>query len=195
MQQNMTAVILAGGQARRMGGVPKAFLTFKGETFIQRKIRLLSATDLIEEIIIVVSHPREFENLPAVIIKDEIPGKGPLMGLYSGLKASSSEINFITTVDSPFCSLELVRYLAENLGSNDVHVPMWRGYVEPLFGVYTRKCLPGIEENLEKRKVVSFYPEVEVKYTEASKVAEYDPGGASFLNINTWEDYSALAEN
>ena len=57
----MTGIILSGGSGTRMGGQEKAFLTLEGETFIDRKIRLLKP--FFSEILVVVNNPELYEGM------------------------------------------------------------------------------------------------------------------------------------
>ena len=196
----MTGIILAGGTGSRMGGKDKALLLFSGETFLRRKIRLLSA--FCESLLVVAAAAAAgaaFENLDVPVIRDEAPGIhciGPLMGLYTGLKHSETDINFVTTVDSPFISGELAAKLRQQAAGFDVFIPMWTGYPEPLFGVYRKTCLPAIERVLSenRRRIVSFYPHITVGYLPEEEVRRFDPQGLSFINVNTEEEYRSLTE-
>lgn len=188
----MTSIILSGGNGKRMGGKEKAFLVLNGETFIQRKIRILSPFS--DEIIIVVNNPDLYSGLPAKIITDLTPGEGPLMGLYSGLTGSSSEINFVTTVDSPFTNSSLAEFLIQNIGSFDAHVPANGQFIEPLFAVYRKGCEKAIERVDGSKKVVSFFKYIRVKYLKDSKLLTIDPKRESFININSMDDYRKIAQ-
>jgi molybdopterin-guanine dinucleotide biosynthesis protein A len=189
----MTGIILSGGAGSRMGGQEKAFLTLAGETFIDRKIRLLKP--LFTEILVVVNNPSLYAGIDAVILQDEIPGSGPLMGMYTGLKHSSSDRNFITSVDSPYVHTGLVRYLLEEPGDWDAHVPMWRGYQEPLYAVYRKTCIPHIEKVLNRKKIIIFYSAVRMHYAEEQVCRSFDPEGNCFININSMEDYRNLTRD
>ncbi len=182
----MNALILSGGRSTRMGGGEKALLTLGAETFIGRLLRVLRP--LFETLLISTNAPELYAGLDALMVRDETAGLGPLMGLYSGLKASGSEHTFVTAADAPLLCSALVRYLAENAAGWDVLVPVWRGYPEPLCAVYARACLEPIRESLDMRRVISFYPRVRVRYVEESVVRSLDPRGRSFLNANTPED-------
>jgi len=186
----MTCIILSGGAGTRMGGREKAFLTLDGETFIERKLRLLKP--LFSEILIVVNTPVLYEGLDAVILQDEIQGSGPLMGMYSGLKHSSSDKNFITSVDSPYVHTGLIHYLLESPGDWDAHVPVWRGFLEPLYAVYRKTCVPHIEKVLDRKKVIIFYDAVRMQYAGEEVIKSFDPQGNCFININSMEDYTRL---
>lgn len=173
-----------------MGGREKAFLTLDGESFIQRKIRLLKP--LFSELLVVVNNPALYEKTDAVILRDEIPGSGPLMGMYTGLKRSSSEKNFITSVDSPYVNTGLVRHLLNEPGNWDAHVPVWRGYREPLYAVYRTTCIPHIEKVLDRKKIILFYDSIRIQYTDEEVCRSFDPEGRCFLNINSLDDYRKL---
>ncbi len=195
----VSAIILAGGSGSRMGGISKSNLTLGNETFINRNIR--SMEKIVCEIVISVvgSNLPDLtdytgRNIPVHVVVDESKGHGPLMGILSALKASKFEINFITTVDSPFVSISFAKYLIQGLGKKDAHVPIWNGYPEPLFAVYRKSCIPFIQESLQenKRKIVSFYDKIAVKYADSEVVKKYDEKGLSFININTQEEYRKL---
>ncbi len=189
----MTCIILSGGKSRRAGGRDKAFLTIDGESFIERKIRQLSP--LFKELIITVRDKNLYRNLPASIVEDPIPGQGPLMGLYSGLKKSRSDINFVTTVDSPFMNPALIGWLMDEIGDYEAHVPRHGNYTEPLFAVYRKSCIPFIERTLSHGRVISFYPYIRVKYAEEEIIRGLDPEFRSFMNINSLEEYQHLMNN
>jgi molybdopterin-guanine dinucleotide biosynthesis protein A len=68
------------------------------------------------------------------------------------------------------------------------------GLVEPLHGAYRRTCLPAVEAAIRagRRRIVSFYPDVRVRYVTPSDVRPLDPAMRSFFNINTPEDWQAV---
>ena len=131
-------------------------------------------------------------SLPVRAVTDEIPGQGPLMGLFTGLKHSLSELNFVTTVDSPYVSTPLVSWLLENIGDFDAHVPRRGRFTEPLFAVYRKTCLSAIEKALPEKRIISFYSRIRVKYTEEERIRDFDPEFLSFININSRTDYEKL---
>lgn len=196
------AVILAGGSGTRMGGISKSRLILDDMTFLSRN--MLFAEQICSEIIISVAGEHMLDQLdstvrdiPVSFVYDELGGQGPLMGILSALKASNFEVNFITTVDSPFVNIQLVEYLIQGLGDNDAHVPIWNGYPEPLCAVYRKSCIPFIQESIlqNRRKIVSFYDKISVKYADSDQVKAYDAEGASFININTQEEYRNLQKS
>jgi molybdopterin-guanine dinucleotide biosynthesis protein A len=183
----MNSIILSGGNATRLNGIDKAFLTLGDETLIQRKLRLLRP--LFQKIITVTNNPQHYGDLDCTIVQDQVKGMGPLMGIYSGLNASDSHYNFFTTVDTPFLIPELATYFRDLCQYGDGAVAQWNGMTEPLCAVYSKSCLPAIERAMPKRRIVSFYDEVDVHIISEKIIREIDPEGFSFININTWQDY------
>jgi molybdopterin-guanine dinucleotide biosynthesis protein A len=196
----VNAIILAGGLSRRMNGTRKAFLPIGDETFIERILRLLAPH--FDTMFIVTNEPDLYARFDARVVRDQKQGMGPLMGMYSGLRASGSDASFVTAVDTPLVSPALARLLMEIGDGCDARVPRWGGRVEPLCAVYSRRCLPAIESVLGQGKsatgntatgrIVGFFPLVRACYVEESAVRALDPQGLSFFNVNTPQDYDAL---
>jgi molybdopterin-guanine dinucleotide biosynthesis protein A len=186
----MNAIILAGGLSRRMNGTRKAFLRLGNESFIERILRLVKP--FTDAAYIVTNEPDLYARFDARSVADERQGVGPLMGIYSGLKASGSERNFVTAVDTPLLSPALARHLCEAGDQCDAAVPRWKAGMEPLCAVYARRCLPAIESVLDQGRIVGFFPLIRTCFIEESAVRELDPEGLSFFNVNTPEDYFAL---
>ncbi len=188
------AIILAGGQGRRMGGVDKAFLRLGNTTFIEHLLETLSP--LVRTVIVATNAPELYRNLRGIrVVTDEQPGAGPLMGLYTGLQASDAEWSFVTTVDAPLLQPALVRRLARLAAEArdcDAVVPSWERGIEPLCALYARRCLPEIKRALPMGRVISFYPSVRVRMIPESIVRGVDPDGLSFFNVNSQEDYERL---
>jgi molybdopterin-guanine dinucleotide biosynthesis protein A len=196
----MNAIILAGGLSRRMNGTRKAFLRLGGQTFLERVMEVLRP--LVESFLIVTNEPERYAGLGARVLRDEREGVGPLMGIYSGLKASGSETSFVTAVDTPLLAADLVRRLGLGGEACDVTVPRWEGELEPLCAVYSRRCLPSIQGVLDRERagavdgprgrIIAFFPLVRVCVVEETVVSGLDPEGRSFFNVNTHEDYERL---
>ena len=68
----------------------------------------------------------------------------------------------------------------------DVVIPRVGRYVEALHAIYSRSCLIPIGRKLEEGnlRLVSFFPEVRVRYIEEEEIARFDPEHLSFFNIN-----------
>ncbi len=186
----MNALVLAGGRGSRMGGGEKAFLTLGAETFISRILRILRPH--FDTLLVATGTPERYAGLGDLVVADEREGRGPLMGVYCGLKASSSEHTFVTSVDAPLLRVALALLLRENAAGCDALVPVWRGMPEPLCAVYSRACIGPIERTMDQGRVISFYPLVRVRMLEEAAVRAVDPTGRSFSNVNTPQDVTRI---
>lgn len=90
------AVILAGGAARRMGGVDKPGLRVGGRTMLERVV------DAVQDAatVVVVGPPRPHP--PARYVREDPPGSGPLSALRTGLAEVVSPWFVLLAADMPF---------------------------------------------------------------------------------------------
>ena len=124
------------------------------------------------------------------IVIDTYSGKGPLMGIYSGLKHSQDAHSPVVACDMPFLNMNLLRYMMDIAGGFDVVIPKSDGLVEPLHAVYSMRCLAVMESMLVDGnfKVSDLLQRVKVRYVEESEIDLFDPQHLSFFNINTPAD-------
>jgi molybdenum cofactor guanylyltransferase len=113
--EEISGVILAGGLARRMGGIEKALVEFQGETLLshvikrvqpQVKILYLNVNKKLEQY-------QEF-NLP--ILEDEKKGfLGPLAGILTAFNKIETHYLLVVPCDAPFVSLNLTETLFKEM--------------------------------------------------------------------------------
>jgi molybdenum cofactor guanylyltransferase len=146
----LTAIILAGGQSRRMG-TDKALVPYLGKPLIQYSIDLaLSFT----EYITISSNSDEISGFGFPVVKDIYPLKAPIAGIHAGLMASKTDWNLVLTCDMPNVSVHLINYLLSMLEEGaELVLPGHHGYAEPLCGFYHRNLIPFIESNFMKNKL------------------------------------------
>ncbi|MCS7221758.1 MAG: molybdenum cofactor guanylyltransferase [Anaerolineae bacterium] len=185
-----TAVILAGGQSRRMGQ-DKAWLDAGGRPLLVHVAERLQ--NLAAEVIVVRAAPTTpLPALPARVIEDRYPGMGPLAGLHAGLSASATSWIFAVACDMPLLHQALIRYLALLRPGHDAVIPYPTGQPEPLHAFYHRRCLAVIEQALAsgQRSVWKLYTRLQVRSVSPLELTVFDPDLRSFVNVNTpteWE--------
>ncbi|MEW6366133.1 MAG: molybdenum cofactor guanylyltransferase [Acidobacteriota bacterium] len=180
-----SAIILAGGESTRMGR-DKALLPFKGRPLVQNIFETIEP--YFDEIILSSNHPERYGFLKARVVLDEETGRGPLMGLYSALRASSSEINFVVACDIPEVNVRFMLSLLEHAAEYDAVVASIGEWREPLFSVYRKSLTSVIRAVLDegKNKITCVFGRCRVKYLQMEEAAWY-------RNINTDEDYESLS--
>lgn len=174
-------------------GTNKALLRVnEEETLISRVVRNLRP--LSDDLIVVSNSPDLYSDLGPRLASDQFPGAGPLAGLHAGLRAAARDWALVVACDMPLVDHRLVRYMILHSEGHDAVVPRHAGELEPLHALYSKRCLPFVEERLRagQRRVVSFYGDVRVRYVETREIAIFDPEGRSFFNANTPEDWQRL---
>lgn len=195
----ITAVILAGGQSRRLGR-DKAIEPFAGEPLIRRVIRRASDAVSANEVVVIVADSARAAALPLDhshrTAVDVFPDCGSLGGIYTGLHASSTEWSLVTACDMPFLSADLLAHMTGLRDGADAVVPIVDGRPEPTHALYTRRCLPAIEKRLRagQLKISGFFDDVSIRYVPESEIRNYDPDLLSFFNINRPEDLTRAME-
>ena len=189
----ISSVILAGGTSRRMG-TSKALLKVGDRPIIERVIEKVSLVG--KEIILVTNTPDEYAHLGHPTVPDAYPGKGPLGGIYSGLKAASNPYALVVACDMPFLSTPLLRYMSLLSPGHDVVVPRLAQGIEPLRVIYTKTCLPAMETVLQQNhlRIISFYSQVRVRYVEQQEMEILDPQLFSLFNVNSLDDLQRARE-
>ncbi len=180
----MTGAILAGGLCRRMGR-NKALLPFGGRRIIDGLLDKLRG--LFSEVLVVVSDPAPYADLAARTIRDRLPGKGPLGGIYTAVSSSAFPYTFCIACDMPLANPALIAYLCEQAAGYDAVVPRTPDGYQPLHAVYGKGCLPHLEAMLraDQLKVEALFPALRVRVVEGSELARLDAGLTSFTNVNS----------
>ena len=158
-----TAIILASGKSKRTGH-GKAFLSIVEKEVIATAYQSLSK--IFDDVIIVTSSENSGRFKGMRTVSDKMPGQGFLMSIVTGLKASDTEVNFITACDIPEISTHLIYDLFAFSEDYDIVVPSFEGdFKEPLFGVYKKsvilKAVRMLSEN--RRGVDSIFSLVNTK--------------------------------
>jgi molybdopterin-guanine dinucleotide biosynthesis protein A len=191
---DVAGVILAGGKSSRMGR-NKALLEINGERMIETAYRLIA--EIFTEVLLVTNTPEIYDFIHCRKIADIYPAMGPLAGIHAALSHCSAERAFVTACDMPDLNPALIRELCSISGAADVVVPESPGGLEPLHAVYSKSCLPKMDEMLRdgKSRILSFLDLVQVRLVPRDKVAFLDSAYASFRNINTPEDYRQFEQS
>jgi molybdopterin-guanine dinucleotide biosynthesis protein A len=185
----MTAAIIAGGKAERMGGQPKGLLIVEGRRIIDRQLEVLRAT--FNRVFLVANDPVPWAGLKLEIVPDRVPGAGPLAGLDAALASLRPSEEWVVCVagDMPFLDGRALALLRDHPHAQAI-VPRVGGRPDPLFARYSQSCAPTIARALAegRRKTMSLLDELEVAYLEEPVLRAIDPALRFLTNINTPDD-------
>ena len=184
----MTGVIQAGGKSTRMGGEPKALMRLGGRRIIERVLGAIEGA--VDEVLVVTNTPELYAFLRLPMVPDAYPDGGSLGGIFTGLKAAAGEAAFTVACDMPFVDPAVVRVVVSRAGEGDVVIPRVGDQLETMHAVYTKACLPPMEERLRagQLKIVGFFDRVRVVEIPAGEIAAHGDPGVVFMNVNTPEE-------
>jgi len=192
-KHDLSGLVLAGGASRRMGR-DKALLELDGRPLIQIVVERLMR--VCSEVLIVSGDVAPYAGFGVPVVQDRFPDVGVLGGLHAGLDAASHELTLAVGCDMPFLKPKVLRAFAGWAEGFDVALLRRGEYVEPLHAAYRRTCLPAIERVIRagRRRIISFFPEVRVRYVAPEEIRVLDPELDSFRNVNTPEEWEAARE-
>lgn len=200
MVPDTVGVILAGGQARRMGGIDKALVPLGGTTLIERAVARASV-QVADLIINANGDLTRFSQLGLPVVPDRVAGfVGPLAGIFAAfewMRANRPRAFWLASFacDCPFFPMDMIERLIESTGRNRALVGIAAsssGQHHPVFAVWNAEIQATSEDVLVKggfRKMDDFIatlPNVRVSFA----ADPIDP----FVNINTPEDLARAEE-
>jgi len=190
MVENCTAVILAGGESRRMGQ-DKASIQLANTSLLHRIMR--NVQPLFEQVFISMRQPRQ--DLPLPFICDQSvcnqPGShGPMSGVATALEYVETDWVFAIACDMPFISPALIRALANKRGEHAIVVAMVHGHLQPLAAFYAKSCLPQMQQQLAdgNRSLKTLIGTVDALTMQEQECVQHDSELLSFFDLDTKED-------
>lgn len=189
-QQQITAVILAGGLARRMSGQDKGLIEINGRAMIEHIIEAL--TPQVGSILINANRNLDQYRRYACPVIEDMMGEffGPLVGMASGMQAASTDYLLTVPCDSPFIPPVLAERLFHELQDKqaDISVAHDSARMQPVFALLRTGLLPSLMTYLEDggRKIDTWYAEHRLVKTDFSDWPD------AFVNINTADDKDSV---
>ena len=187
---DVTGLILAGGQGRRMGGLDKGLVAFAGEPMIARVLRAL--TPQVDRVIINANRSRaDYEAFGCPVIPDAAGGyPGPLAGMSAGLGAIDSDWLLTVPCDSPLLPATLCERMmgAANAQGADIAIASDGERCHPVFALIARGLGPSLDAFLagDERKILRWMHRHRVVEVDFSDCPE------RFSNVNTEAELRAL---
>jgi molybdopterin-guanine dinucleotide biosynthesis protein A len=159
-RENYDVVVLAGGGARRLGGVDKTQLTVGGRPMLDR---VLDAARGARQVIVVGPERSTTAGRPIRWALEEPPGGGPLAGLAAALELDecSSPVVVALAADMPLVDRRLVERLVEATAAPETDAVALcdaEGQVQPLAAAYRREALATVLDEIGDPQNLGFRP-------------------------------------
>lgn len=184
MIANCTALILAGGDSRRMGQ-DKANLMLGGHTLLQHMISIVQP--LFAEVL--VSTRKIRVNCDLQQVYDNPAHAGPLAGLAAGFKLAKTPWLFVVACDMPFITPQLIARLAEYREHVDAVVPVFQDHPQPMAAYYSQHAQPAVQKILAgggKQSLRELLEQLQVCYVNEDALHASEL--VSFFDLDTPED-------
>ena len=187
---DITAVILAGGKARRMGGEDKGLIDLHGKPLLDYIIAGLKP----QAGHILVNANRNLDRYRAFgyPVTEDIMGDyfGPLVGIATGMQVCRTPFILTVPCDSPFIPAGLTDRLYRDMANADADISVAHDGVrmQPVFALLRCELLPDLLTYLDGggRKIDTWYTQHRLVESDFSDLPD------TFLNLNTPEDRRAL---
>ena len=189
-----SAAILAGGNARRLGGVDKSALAIGSSSILDRQLSLLRG--LTPHILIVASERSRGLTAGVPVVVDRIAGAGSLGGLYTALMEAPTEQVLVIACDMPCLTAPFLMRLV-SLGEHvDAAVPRDARGRHPLCASYSRRVAGHLKARIESGdlRVIEALADLNVLELGPDELAPFDSDGLLLLNVNTPDDYARVGE-
>jgi molybdopterin-guanine dinucleotide biosynthesis protein A len=188
---DVTGIVLAGGQGRRMGGVNKGLVDLAGMPMVAHVLARL--VPQVGDVLINANQNLDrYRALGHPVVPDAVGGfAGPLAGLHAGMSRANREFVVTVPCDSPFLPRDLVARLRVKLGEKGAQLAVAKTFDQPhpVFALVRRDLLPNLGAFLERggRKIDAWY--AALSFVEVA----FDDEADAFRNINTTDELAAAA--
>ncbi|MCX5745707.1 MAG: molybdenum cofactor guanylyltransferase [Proteobacteria bacterium] len=185
----LSALVLAGGKATRLGGRAKHAIVFEGTTILERQLAVLRP--LVHEVIVSSNQPIEGGGR---VVADVIVDGGPLAGVAAGLAATTTPWLFVVACDLPYLSTDLVLLVRSRIADTHDAVGLRIGGMpEPLVCALRVAAVgPVLAARLAAgRKKASGLLEdaaLRVAWLDEAEVRAVDPELRALYNVNRFAD-------
>lgn len=190
-----TAIILAGGNSKRMG-FDKQFISMGNMSITEYIIEALKP--LFPNIILVTNIPQAYEKSDVEIAEDLYKNIGPLGGIHAGLMKSKSRYNYIIACDMPYINKDYIKYMAKRLQDGDYRaeavITRFGEWIEPFNALYSKALTTKIESGIfmDKKRISGLLKMSKVIYIEESRARSFSPDWSMFMNLNTEKELMAF---
>jgi molybdopterin-guanine dinucleotide biosynthesis protein A len=145
-RNDLSAVLLAGGESRRMG-TDKATFLFRGKPLWQVQLETLQKLEP-KEIFVSARIDPAWRGDDVLFVADVSPSRGPLSGLAAALDRTTTSHLLALAIDMPCMSNEYLEFLCAQIEPGCGVLPTIDQRAEPLSAIYPREAATDVSKAL-----------------------------------------------
>lgn len=191
-KDQISAVILAGGMGRRMGGQDKGLIELNGRPLIKHTLDAILPQ--VQTVYINANrHQEDYARYGYEVLADMLDGyQGPLAGFAAGLQAATTPYIVTVPCDGPMLAADLVTRLSNALTRDHAEIAVAHDgeRMQPVYALIPTRLLPSLEKFLAEgnRKIDLWYARHSVA------LADFSDSPETFRNINTPQDRNNIQQ-
>jgi len=182
-----SGIILAGGQATRMGGIDKGWVEWQGVPLIQHVLQRLAPQ--VDDVIISANRSLDqYQALGYPVVTDPLPDfSGPLAGIAAALAVCRHDWALVAACDCPLLPLDLAQTLHDAHPDALLRLVHDGTHLQPLFMLLHRQLLPSLQQALaqQQHKVGQW---ARAQSPQIVQIATPE----AFVNFNTLADLATI---
>jgi molybdenum cofactor biosynthesis protein MoaC/molybdenum cofactor guanylyltransferase len=187
------AVILAGGEGRRMDGRDKGLVELSGRPLVEWCLEGVQRQSVPVDHIIISANRNlpDYARYGYAVLRDVYPSNpGPLAGIHSAFLASPAEMLLVLPCDLPFVPHDLLLQLRGALANSSADAAVAKtvdGRIHPTICLLRRSVLPSLLEHLSSNRLKM------LDWLASINAVPVTFADGSFPNLNTSDDLAGLA--
>ena len=180
-----TAIVLAGGRGRRLGGCDKPLLEVGGRPLVAHVLARI--VPQVNDVVLACSRSAAaHQRFGWPVVADEQPDQGPLAGFAAALATVRSSWTLVVAADTPFLPLDLVARLAPSCHRHGAAVASAGG---------RRQNLTMLLAAPKAQALAAFFAaggRAAKRWLDAESVPTAEFDADAFRNVNTAADLAAV---
>ena len=184
----ISAILLAAGLSRRMGGTDKLLLDYDGKTLLSRAIALMDSLPVYEKILVTTLGRLNHVSVPdsVRVLINQYPEDGQSGSMHLGLRAASGEYYLFLAADQPLLEAADLKPVLDAAEKNKIVYPTVEG----------SPCTPALFSSVFREELLSQSGDsggrlLRMAYPDACRAVEVG-NPKNFVDIDCVESYKSL---